>query len=132
MCLVNLLGGLSGSEHAQPTSESPKTAGVRGLWSMTIWPLGAGFLTGHHCSPANNWDLIWKEISKGLVTPLVHTDRICLLALKETSLFHFSFGIGLWCLGLALVLPLGVFHINMYVMVNLYQETYKLIDHAHV
>lgn len=67
-------------------SERARAGGVRGLWTLTIWPLGGWFPHWLPLFPANNWDLIWEEISKALVTPLLRSDRFPSLVLKETSL----------------------------------------------
>lgn len=67
-------------------SERARAGGVRGFWTLTIWPLGGWFPHWLPLFPANNWDLIWEEISKAPVTPLLCSDRFPSLALKETSL----------------------------------------------
>ena len=51
-------------------SARTRAGGVRGLWMLTIWPLGGWFPHWLPLFPANNWDLIWEEISKAPVTPL--------------------------------------------------------------
>lgn len=66
-------------------SERARAGGVMGLWTLTIWPLGGWFPHWLSLFPANNWDLIWEEISKAPVTPLLRSDRFLSLALKETS-----------------------------------------------
>lgn len=99
VCIVNMLGGLSPLEHAQPCQERARAVEVRGLWTLTIWPLGGWFPHWLPLFPVNNWDLIWEEISKSLVTPLLRMDRFLSVALKETSLFPYSFVIALCCSG---------------------------------
>lgn len=69
-------------------SDRARAGGVRGLWTLTIWPLGGWFPHWLPLFPPNNWDLIWEEISKDPVTPLLRSDRFPSLALKETSPSH--------------------------------------------
>lgn len=67
-------------------SERARAGGVRGLWALTIWPLGGWFPHWLSLFLANNWDLIWEEISKTPMTQLLRSNRFPSLVLKETSL----------------------------------------------
>lgn len=42
---VCVLGGQSRLEHAQPCQRGRGAGGVRGLWTLTIWPLGEGMVS---------------------------------------------------------------------------------------
>lgn len=85
--IVNSLGGpVSPAEHTQAVTERARAGGVRGLRTLTIWPLGGWFPHWLPLFLANNRDLIWEEISKGPVTPLLCSDRFLSLAFEEMSL----------------------------------------------
>lgn len=80
MWIVNVLGGLSCLKHAQPCRRGQGLEGSGGSERWPSGPWGAGFLTSCLCSPVNNWDLIWEEISKAPVTPAF--GQVSLLSLK--------------------------------------------------
>lgn len=65
-------------------SERARTEGVRGLWMLTIWPLGGWFPHWLPLFLANNWDLIW--LGWGVKTDPCDTPaaiaQVCLLSLK--------------------------------------------------
>lgn len=70
-------------------SERARAEGVRGLWTLTIWPLGGWFPHWLPLFLANNWDLIWPGggVNKTPVTPLLQLHRTASWALKESSLW---------------------------------------------
>lgn len=86
--IENLLGGLSRLEHAQPCQRGQGLEGSGGSERWPSGPWGGWFPLWLSLFPANNWDLIWEEISKAPVTPLLRPDRFPSLALKETSPSH--------------------------------------------
>lgn len=89
--IVIMLGGLSRPEHAQPLSDRPRGRRGQGeLWTLTIWSSGGGAGGWFpHWLPlfvANNWDLIWKEISKAPATSALRADGFSSVVLQEMSL----------------------------------------------
>lgn len=75
-----MLGGLSRPEHARPLSDRARAGGVG---------VGGGALNADHLAfwggwfphwlplfMANNWDLIWEEISKAPATSALRSDGL--------------------------------------------------------